>query len=362
MARNKAPIRVIFCSIIFFAMEEAVKKTRPIFDRPNVLVAGGAGFLGSWLCGELVKTKKVICVDNFSTGKPENIEFLLQDPNFVFIKHDLAQPLVFEHMPEVQRFQVQFQGVQEIYNLACPTITENYESHAITTALANSLVVYNLLELAKANEARFLHASSAAVYGNASLEQDPITEDVIGLVDPLGERATYSEGKRFAETLVSTYARVEGINAKIVRIFNVYGPRTKPGAGRLIPDFVHQALAQQPIIVYGSEETRSSFCYALDAVDAMMRVMATKDFVCLNIGSPVGVPIAEVVQEIIKFVGSDSQIVFKPLPVGMHVPQIPNIAKIKTLLDWFPLTPLDQGLRATVDDVVSHTGLVGFSS
>lgn len=340
-------------------MTENIKKPRPIFDRPNVLVAGGAGFIGSWLCEELLKTHKVICIDDFSTGRRDNIEFLLQDSNFVFLKWDLTQPIQLEELPELQRFQIKFQGLQEIYNLACPTNTLDYLKYAVTTAMANSILVFNLLELARRYEAKFLQVSSASVYGPIASQSEALKEDYIGMVDQLAERGSYNEGKRFAESVVATYNRVYGLETKIARIFNVFGPKMAAGSGRMIPDFVEQSLNGEPLVIYGNQETKATYCYVVDIIDGLMRQMAAPGFTCFNLGSPIAVSIQEVALQIKDLVGSDSPIKYVSALEHTGLPPVPNIAKAKAALNWFPLTPLEQGLKATVDYVVSHRGLVG---
>lgn len=340
-------------------MAEEIKKPRPIFERPNVLVAGGAGFIGSWLCEELVKNNKVICIDDFSNGRREHIEFLLRDPNFVFIKWDLNKSIDLEAMQELDRFQIKFQGLQEIYNLACPTNALNYESVSVKTAQANSILMFNMLEMARKYDAKFLHASSSTVYGSSGTDQVPVAEEHIGTVDHLNQRASYNEGKRFAETVTYMYHDIYGVSTKISRIFNVFGPKMPTKAGRMIPDFVHAALTGENIVIYGTESTVSTFCYVGDIVDGMIRHMRPEEFSCLNIGSPIPIKISDVAQKVLDVVGSQSAITYQdPLPHSLP-PRVPDISKAKETINWFPLTPLDNGLQSTIDYVVAHRGLIG---
>jgi len=334
---------------------ENLKKSRPIFDRPNALVAGGAGFLGSWLCEALLRTHKVVCVDDFSSGKRSNIEFLLQDPNFRFIKWDLVKPFDPESLQELAPFQIKFQGFQTIFNLACPTNVKDVQTIALKTSYANSIVVYNLLELAKIYDASFVHTSSASVYGNLNSD-NPVEETMKGTLDPVAENNFYAEGKRFAESLVSLYARYYGVNAKIARIFNVYGPRTLPYQGRLIPDFVESIMKGEDLIIRGDESALSTFCYVEDATDGLIRLAGKNGFDVYNVGSPIPVQIKEIAETVMSLVG---------IKVGIFYDQndtrkalVPSIVKAKKDLNWFPLTPLSQGMQATVDFIVSHRGLV----
>ncbi|PIR93426.1 NAD-dependent dehydratase, partial [Candidatus Falkowbacteria bacterium CG10_big_fil_rev_8_21_14_0_10_43_10] len=234
---------------------------RAIFDKKNVLVAGGAGFIGSHLCDELVKNNKVICVDNFITGDERNIDHLLKNSSFVFIKADINEPLELESLPELQKFKIQFQGVQEIYNLACPTSPVNFKENKIAALLANSAGVKNLLDLAVKYKATFIQFSSSVVYGPRREEKRNIAEDDFGIVNPVGERSSYDEGKRFAESLVVNYRDVYGLDVKIARIFRTYGPRMKLGDKQMIPDFIVNALENKDLIIYGDKDFHTSLCY-----------------------------------------------------------------------------------------------------
>ncbi|MFH1145935.1 MAG: NAD-dependent epimerase/dehydratase family protein [bacterium] len=339
----------------------AENKMNQVFDRPNVVVTGGAGFIGSWLCQELLKTSKVICVDNFSTGQRSNIEFLLPDPNFKFINHDITEPLDLEAYPELEMFQIKVQGVQEVYGLACPTIAKDYTTMPLATALANSYGVRNALELARRSNAKFLQASTASVYGAPPLDDEFLHEDDWGRINPVGHRAAYNEGKRFAETLVSVYRSAYNLDAKIARVFNTYGPHMRTGQGLMIPDFIEQALDNQPLIVHGGEEMITTYCYVQDMVEGLMRVMAGPESGPINLGNPQDCKIADVARKIITLTNSTSQIqIADPLP-HTHRQGLPDITIAKEKLSWFPLTNLDEGLIQTIDYVRSHRGLLNVS-
>ena len=213
-----------------------------IFDRKNVLVTGGAGFIGSHLCDELVKTCKVICVDNFITSDEKNIDHLLVDPNFAFIKHDMTELIELEKLPGLQKFKIEFQGIQEIYHLACPTSPINFEKNRYNTLLANSYVIKNVLDLAVKYKAKFLHFSSSVVYGPRQKDNLKIKETNLGHADVLSPHSCYNEGKRFAESFVMNYKDIFKIDAKIIRLFRTYGPRMKLNDGQMIPDFIYNAL------------------------------------------------------------------------------------------------------------------------
>ena len=211
---------------------------RAIFDKKIVLVTGGAGFIGSHLCDELVKTCKVICLDNFSTGDERNIDHLLSDPNFVFIRHDITKFLDLEEAPSLQKFKIQFQGLQEIYHLACPMSPKDFEQNKKATLLANSYGIKNVLDLAIKYKAKLMHFSSSVVYGPRLSDNKKINEEFIGLVDVLSDRSSYDEGKRFAETLMMNYKDIYNLDVKIARIFRIYGPRMKLDDNQMISDFI----------------------------------------------------------------------------------------------------------------------------
>jgi UDP-glucuronate decarboxylase len=330
-----------------------------IFEKKNVLIVGGAGFIGSHLCDELIKTSKVICLDNFSTGNERNIDHLFAEPDFAFLRHDLSQPIDLENEQSLQKFKIQFQGIQEIYNLACPNSAKNFEKNCEATLLANSLVVKNVLDLTKKYEAKLLHFSSSVVYGPRRDGNPKIKEDDKGSVDFLSDRACYDEGKRFAETFVHTYRQAHGIDAKIIRIFRTYGPRMPLNDNQMIPDFVSAALDNKDLVIYGDESFTSSFCYVSDVIDAALKIMET-DFVGpINIGSDVDIKLTELAQRIIEKTGSESKIVYEPAHFFMTELCLPDIALATNDLGWLPIVMLDKGLELTIDELRASKGLKG---
>ncbi len=330
-----------------------------IFDRKNILVIGGAGFIGSHLCDELVKENKVICVDNFSSGSERNIDHLLADPNFVFIRHDISQPLDLKELKDLQRFKVQFQGVQEIYNLACPTSPKNFKKNCIANLMANSVGLKNVLDLVLENEAKFLHFSSGVVYGarNEENQTRKVKEEDIEKMDFLSERSSYDEGKRFAETMVKNYREVYNLDAKILRPFRIYGPRMKLQDDRMIPDFVNNALDNKDLVILGDSDFASSFCYIGDLVDAALKMMDSEAQGPLNIGSDVDVPIKDVAQKIIELINSESSITYGDKNIFMSPLRIPDISKANDQLGWMPVVTLNKGLEKTIDDLRAAKGL-----
>lgn len=321
-----------------------------IFDKKNILVAGGAGFIGSFLCDELVKDAKVICVDNFSTGSEQNIDHLLSNPDFIFINHDLSKPIDLMAFPELAKFKVEFQGIQEIYNLACPMSPKQFMSNKIATLDANSLVVKNLLEIAVENKAKFLQVSSSVIYGPRRRENSmmQIKESDLGIVDHLSERAVYDEGKRFAETMVANYRDVYGIDAKIVRLFRTYGPRMEMEDDQMIPDFINSALNDSDIEIFGDEGFGSSFCYIDDAIDGLVKMMNSPLAGPINIGSDVNVLFKDVVDLIIKETNSQSKVVYKDSKLFMSELILPDIYKARNELFWMPVVTLENGIKKTV--------------
>jgi UDP-glucuronate decarboxylase len=318
--------------------------------KKNILILGGAGFIGSHLCDRLVQDNHVVCVDNFITSSPQNIDHLLTNPNFEFIKHDITRAFDIEEYPELKKFDVSIQGFQEIYNLACPTSPKEYNKIPIETLITNSLGSFNALEIAKKFNAKFLHLSTSAIYGDLS-DVDYVREDNFGNVNPVGPRSCYNEGKRFAESLVINYHGKEGLDTKIARIFNTFGPRMKIDDGRMIPDFVASALLKKDIVIYGSETEIGSYCYIDDTLDALVALMASDYNGPVNVGSDQAISIADMAKKIINIVGSDSKIEFTE-----HLPYtakqiIPNVALAKSIIGWFPMVSLDVGLEKTIHDM-----------
>jgi len=318
------------------------------FDKKNIIVTGGAGFLGSHLCDALVTKHKVICIDNFSTGVEENIHHLLSNPNFEFIRHDITQPLDLNILRELKAFQVPFQGIQEIYHLASPASPKDYVKMPVETALANGVGTRNMLEVAKTYGAKFLFLSSGAIYGT-STEKTPFPENYFGYVDPVGPRSAYTEGKRYAEALTVVYRQAYNLEAKIVRLFNTYGPRMRLSDGRAIPEFIAAATDNRPITVYGSRTDTSTFLFLTDALEGILRMMASKEVGPINIGSPDEHSFQQVAEIIIKSAGGRPEIREEPhLPYTLKQ-ATPSIRLARETLGWFPVVKLEEGLRRTIE-------------
>ena len=302
----------------------------------RILVTGGAGFLGSHLCERLLSDgHEVICVDNFFTGTKRNIIHLLDNPLFELIRHDVTFPLYLE--------------VDEIYNLACPASPIHYQHDPVQTTKTSVHGAINMLGLAKRLGAKILQASTSEVYGDPSVH--PQTEDYWGNVNPIGERSCYDEGKRCAETLFFDYRRQLGLKIKVARIFNTYGPRMHPADGRVVSNFIVQALRGEPITLYGDGEQTRSFCYVDELIDALMRLMNTADDVTgpINLGNPREFSMRELGELVIKKVGGKSEMVFASLPADDPKQRRPDIAHARALLDWEPKVSLDEGLDRTID-------------
>ena len=226
---------------------------KAIFDKKNILIVGGAGFIGSHLCDELIKSNKIICIDNFLTGTQDNISHLLQHPDFEFINHDIINPINLEDLPELKEFKFEFQGVQEVYYLASPSSPVDYQKHPIETLLANSIGLRNALDIAVKYKSKFFFASSPAVYGQGTAK--PTKETFVGVVDQLAPRSAYAEANRFAETLLFNYSAKYNLDIKLARVFNCYGPKIRLGDGRMIPEMIKNAISNEDIVIYGSEKS-----------------------------------------------------------------------------------------------------------
>jgi UDP-glucuronate decarboxylase len=324
-----------------------------IFDKKNVLVLGGAGFIGSNLCDELIKDNKVICVDNFSSSNSKNIEHLLSNPNFVFINHDLSSPIDLEELSELKKFKISFQGIQEVYNLACPMSVKKFFDNREKILLANSYVVKNALDMALKYKARFLQFSSSVVYGlreNFEPEQR-IKEDCLGVIDPLSPKSSHDEGKRFAESFVSNYREIFDLDAKIIRVFRVYGPRMPLDDDQMIPDFISNALSNEDLVVFGGEDFSSSLCHVDDVVDAAIKVIRSDIKEVLNVGSEDDIKFVDVAKKIIELTESESEIVFDSERVFMRNLNIPDTYNIRNKLNWIPVVTLEHGLKKTILDL-----------
>lgn len=318
------------------------------FDKKNIVVTGGAGFLGSHLCDVLVQRHKVICIDNFSTGSEENIHHLLSNPNFEFVRHDISQPLDIAGLKELKAFQVPFQGIQEIYHLASPSSPKDYTKLTIETLEANALGTKYVLDLAKQFTAKFLLLSSGSVYGEPA-EKTPFPENYFGYVNPTGIRSPYQEGKRFAEALVVAYRERFKLDAKIIRLFNTYGPRMRLDDGRMIPEFIAQAIRNQPIGIHGSKDDLASYLYVTDALEGMTRMMSSKELGPMNIGNPEGRTVGDIAEHIIALTGARPDLrIEMPLPYDAKQ-AIPSVRLAREMLGWFPVVPLEEGLKRTIE-------------
>jgi len=299
------------------------------------LITGGAGFLGSHLCERLVTEGfEVLCVDNCFTGTRQNIFHLLNKPNFEFIRHDITFPLYIE--------------ADEIYNLACPASPIHYQFDPVQTTKTSVHGAINMLGLAKRIKAKILQASTSEVYGDPDVHPQP--ETYWGRVNPIGPRSCYDEGKRCAETLFFDYYRQHSLKIKVVRIFNTYGPRMHPNDGRVVSNFIVQALKNRHITVFGDGTQTRSFCYVDDLIEGMIRMMNGPDYFTgpVNLGNPDEFTILELAQKIIKITGSKSKIVFKPLPQDDPMQRKPDISLAKKKLKWQPTVKLDEGLKKTI--------------
>jgi UDP-glucuronate decarboxylase len=330
-----------------------------VFERKNILIAGGAGFIGSHLCDELIKNSNIICVDNFSSGSEKNIDHLLADENFEFIKADITQPIDISSLPELKKFKIEFQGIQEIYNLACPTSPKYFMENRINMILANSAGVRNLLDMAVQFGSKFMHFSSSVVYGLRGENNAKVNEDNLGRVDILSERSSYDEGKRFAETMVKNYGDIFGIDAKIIRLFRVYGPRMKLNDDQMLPDFIGSALENMDLVIYGDENFSTSLLYISDCIDAVKRMMESGNRGPINIGSDVEVKLSDVAGKIIRMTGSRSRIRYEKEILFMNELCLPEIAKARSSLDWMPVMNLDSGLEKTIYELRASKGLKG---
>ena len=301
----------------------------------HILVTGGAGFLGSHLCERLLKEgQDVVCVDNFYTGSKRNIQHFLQNPFFELLRHDITFPFYGE--------------VDRIYNLACPAAPIHYQNDPVQTTKVNVHGSISLLGLAKRLKPRILQASTSEVYGNPTVH--PQSETYLGSVNPIGPRACYDEGKRCAETLFFDYHRQYGVKIKLARIFNTYGPRRHPNDGRVVSNFILQALRGEPITIYGDGSQTRSFCYVDDMVDGLIKLMNSPDDMTgsINLGNPEEITILELADKIIKLAASRSEIIFKPLPADDPRQRKPDITLAKEKLGWSPWTSLKDGLEKTI--------------
>lgn len=309
----------------------------------RILVTGGAGFIGSHLCDRLIaEGHQVICVDNLFTGSKENVAQLENNPNFKFIEHDIVDPFFID------------QKIDQIYNLACPASPVHYQSNPVHTMKANTIGVMNMLGLAGKHGASILQASTSEVYGDP--EVHPQTEEYRGNVSITGPRACYDEGKRYAETIFFDYQRMHGTTIKIVRIFNTYGPRMAFNDGRVISNFITQALKKEPITIYGDGSQTRSFCYVNDLVEGLIKMMNSAKEITgpINLGNPGEKTMLEMAQKIIALTNSSSKIMYQVLPVDDPRRRCPDITKAKQMLGWSPAIALEEGLQKTIADFKSR--------
>jgi len=301
----------------------------------RVLVTGGAGFLGSHLCERLIREgSEVLCLDNFFTGRKENILGLLANPSFELIRHDVIEPILLE--------------VDEIYNLACPASPVHYQYNPVKTIKTSIMGALNMLGLAKRVRARVLQASTSEVYGDPKVH--PQTESYWGNANPIGLRSCYDEGKRCAESLMFSYNRQNGVDIRVIRIFNTYGPNMLENDGRVVSNFIVQALRNRDITVYGDGTQTRSFCYVDDMVDGMVRMMAREDFIGpVNIGNPSEFTVMELAELVLKLTKSSSKIIHRELPQDDPVQRQPDITLAKEKLDWRPTIELEEGLGRTIE-------------
>ena len=302
----------------------------------RILVTGGAGFIGSHLCERLISEgNEVLCLDNFFTGRRENIFHLLDNQRFELLRHDVTEPILLE--------------VDQIYNLACPASPVHYQYNPVKTVKTNVMGAINMLGLAKRVRARILQASTSEVYGDPLVH--PQTEDYWGNVNPIGLRSCYDEGKRIAETLMTDYHRQNKVDIRIARIFNTYGPRMLEDDGRVVSNFIVQALRGQPLTLYGEGQQTRSFCYVDDLIEGLIRLMNVDDLhEPVNLGNPGEFTIMQLAEEVIKACESKSGFTYLPLPADDPRQRKPDITRAQTALGWNPTIPLREGLKRTVED------------
>jgi len=314
-------------------------------DVKRILITGGAGFIGSHLSERLIEEgNEVICLDNFFTGRRSNVAHLLSNPGFEIIRHDVTQPILLE--------------VDRIYNLACPASPVHYQYNPVKTIKTNVMGALNMLGLAKRVRARMLQASTSEVYGNPLVHPQP--EDYWGNTNPIGPRACYDEGKRCAETLMFSYHKQNGVDIRVIRIFNTYGPRMLENDGRVVSNFIVQALKGEDITVYGDGAQTRSFCYVDDMVEGMIRMMETEDIIGpVNLGNPKEFTVMELAETVRRLTGSASRIVHRELPQDDPVQRQPEIGIAEKTLGWSPAVELEGGLRKTIEYFSTTLGVHG---
>jgi UDP-glucuronate decarboxylase len=301
----------------------------------TILITGGAGFIGSHLCEALVNDNKIICIDNLHTGNCKNIEHLMEHPHFTFIHHDIIYPIEIE------------EPVHEIYNFACPASPPKYQQDPINTLKVNFLGVLNLLEFAKKNDAKILQSSTSEIYGEPEIS--PQSEEYRGNVNTVGIRSCYDEGKRVAETLMTEYHRMYKVDVRIVRIFNTYGPKMDKEDGRVVTNFINQALNNEDITLYGNGEQTRSFCYIDDQIDGLIKLMNSNYVYPINIGNPYEITVKELANIILYLTKSKSKIIYKDLPSDDPTNRKPDITRATNILHWNPKYNLETGILKTIE-------------
>jgi len=330
-------------------------------ENKNILVIGGAGFIGSLLCERLVAKNNVICLDNFSSSAEKNINHLLQLPRFEFINHDISNPIELEKVTDLAKFKINVFGISEVYNLACPTSVKNFEKLRIKTVEASTRGLINALELAVKYKAKFMQFSSSVVYGESPRDEF-VTESYRGVCDMLDPRACYDEGKRYGESVVDNYRLVNGLDTKIVRIFRTYGPRMLLSDGQMMPDFILNALDNKDLVIYGNEDFRTSLCYVGDIVEGCVKIMDSTITDPVNLGSTEVFRLADVAQKIIELTGSTAKVKFETAKLFMRELALPDITFAKDNFGWFPIVTLEEGLQKTIDFTRAHKDLLSFST
>ena len=302
----------------------------------NAVITGGAGFVGSHLCDAMIaRGWRIICIDNLLTGAEENIEHLKKDSRFTFVQQDVCEPINIR------------ESVDAVLHLASPASPDDYLKFPLETLRAGSMGTFNALELASAKKARFLLASTSECYGDPEVTPQP--ETYWGRVNSVGPRSVYDEAKRFSEAVTMAYHRKHGLDTRIVRIFNTYGPRMRLNDGRALPNFLYQALSGQPLTVYGDGRQTRSFCYVTDLVDGILRLLDSNEHSPVNIGNPHEITILEFAERIRTLTGSRGELVFRPLPQDDPTRRRPDISKARDLLKWQPKVPLEEGLQMTLE-------------
>ncbi len=328
-------------------------------EKRIAIVTGGAGFIGSHLCERLLADgQQVICIDNFITSEVANIETMLKNPDFEFLKHDINEPFDPEAFPELARFKLDVHGVHEIYHLACPTSAKKFDNLRIQTFLANSLGMRNVLELAVKYKARFLHGSTSVVYGPRHADGSKFKETDMGVTNHASPRACYDEGKRFAETACYTYASVFGLDVRVARIFRTYGPRQRLNDGEMVPDFVLDALEGRDLVIYGDEDFSTVLLYVTDLVDGLVRLMrVSKNPGPVNFGGDADLKLADVARKVIAMTNSKSEVKFEAPLLFMTPLGLPDTRKAVDELGWIALVRLDDGLKRTIEYTLVTKGL-----